>query len=232
MDDKASKSFFDAFYKAYFFVMLLAITVLFSGGNFVRNLVEEKNSRIMEILLSSLKTSHLLIGKLIGLGALSIFQLFAWIVIFNFFFPDKLSGLASSNFFFIQIIYFLLGYFLYLSIFIGCGAFVNTEQGAQQISGYLSLLLVLPIIVSIIIIQTPDSLIAQILTYFPLTTAPLMLLKIGFYRPGLSEISITLALLVISILSSIFISAKIFRLTAIVDTNRFSVKKIFSMLTK
>lgn len=229
-EHKSAKDVFDIFYRAYFFVMLLTITVLFSGGNFIRNLVEEKNSRIMEILISSMRTKHLLTGKLIGLGGLSLFQLFIWLVIFNLFYPDKLAGITSSNIFIIQVVYFLLGYFLFLSIFIGFGAFVNTEQGAQQLSGYLSLLLLLPIVVSILIIQSPDSGLAQFLTYFPLTTSPLMLLKTGFFNPGKLEIFTSIGILLSSIFISIYISSKIFRITAMVDNNRITAKKIILLL--
>ena len=125
--------------------------------------------------------------------------------------------------------YFLLGYFLYLSIFIGCGAFVNTEQGAQQLAGYLSLFLLMPIIISVVIVQSPNSLITQILTYFPLTTAPIMLLKIVFYNPPAFEIFITYTLLLLSILFGIKFSAHIFRISMLIDKNKFSWKKILSV---
>jgi len=229
LTSKKMGDFLDSFYTAYFFIMILAITIIYSGGSFIRSLVEEKNSRIIEMILSSVKTKDILFGKILGLGILSLLQLAIWIIIFSIFYPERIIDAVTGSFFCFQILYFLLGYFLYLSIFIGCGAFVNTEQGAQQLAGYLSLFLLMPIIISVVIVQSPNSLITQILTYFPLTTAPIMLLKIVFYNPPAFEIFITYTLLLLSILFGIKFSAHIFRISMLIDKNKFSWKKILSV---
>ena len=216
----------EIFFSSYIFIMLLVLMIIFSGGMLVRSIVEEKSNRIMEILLSSCKADDLLTGKIIGLSWLGLFQLLVWFIVGGLLLGTNLIDFDLFKNVYLQITYFLLGYMLYTAIFVGIGSIVNTEQEAQQYTSYISILLVVPIIISIQVIQQPNSLIAKILSYFPLTTAPIMLLRTNVYSPPLWEIILTILILLIAVYTVIIISSKIFRIGILSYGKRPSFKEL------
>ncbi|MFH1197628.1 MAG: ABC transporter permease [bacterium] len=202
----------NTFLSAYFFIMVFIMMILFTGGMLVRSLIEEKSSRLIEVLLSSCTTDDILKGKILGLTMLGLFQISVWALVGFFVFGTGILSITSLHNSHLQLIYFILGYFLYTAIFVGVGSIVTTDHEAQQITGYISFILIIPIVVSIQVIQNPDSLLATIFTYFPLTTTPLMLLKLNIVTPPLHEILITIALTILFTIFIIKISSKIFKI--------------------
>lgn len=222
--------FMQIFLTGYVFVMLLFMMILFTGGMFTRSIIEEKSNRIIELLLSSCNEKELLAGKMLGLSFLGLFQVFVWMIVAvgllgsNLISPDIFENL------WLQLIYFILGYILFTGIFVGIGSIVTTEHEAQQITGYVSIILIIPIILATQVIQSPDSTLADILTYFPLTTAPVMLLKINIYDPSLFEILSTIGLSLMSIYLIILVSSKLFRIGILSYGKRPSVSDILSWI--
>ncbi len=219
-----------AFFTGYIFIMLLLIMIIFAGGMFVRSMVEEKSNRIMEILLSSCKINTLLAGKIIGLSFLGLFQLLIWVIFGYFMQSNDLVSLEAGSTLYLQLAYFILGYMIYTSIFVGLGSIVNSEHDAQQITGNLSLIMIIPIIISTQVIQSPNSLLANLLTFFPLTTAPVMILRLNIYTPPIWEIAASLLILLLSIYLLIFISSKIFKIGILYYGKRPSLKELLSWI--
>ena len=151
------ENFSSFFFKSFLFVFLLIAVIIFSGSSFVRSLIEEKTTRIIELLLSSCSAGQLLAGKLIGLTSLGLFQIIFWFLIGSFFYEAKLLAFISIENLGLQIVYFLLGYFLYSSIFIGLGSLASSENEAQQVTSFLSLFLLMPVILSAQILIDPYS---------------------------------------------------------------------------
>lgn len=207
-----TKDFLSIFFNSYILLMLLTITIIFSGGTFVRSLISEKANGILEVILSSLNVDQLLFAKILGLIYLSIFQFGVWGLI-GYFLSENytLFSFEFSQNFFLQLIYFSLGYVLYISIFVGLGSVVSTEQGAQQATGLVTTILIFPIVISAVVIQNPYSLLSQIFTYFPLTTPSLQLLKLNFYKPSIWEVLVTIFILILSIYFVVKVSSKIFK---------------------
>ncbi len=222
------KEMMNAFFTGYIFIMLLVLMIIFAGGMFVRSLVEEKSNRIMEILLSSCKIRELLLGKIIGLSLLGFFQLIIWGLFGYFMQANNIISFNLEGAFVLQLVYFVLGYIIYTAIFVGLGSIVNSEHDAQQITSNISLILILPILISTQVIQSPDSLTAHILSYFPLTTAPVMILRMNIYSPQISEIILSLFVLIISIYLIIIVSSKIFRVGVLYYGKRPSFKELIS----
>jgi ABC-2 type transport system permease protein len=211
-DGSASKDILTIFFSAYLFIMLLLMMIIFSGGLLVRSIVEEKSNRIIEILISSCSPKQLLAGKIIGLSFLGLFQFAVW---FTMGFLVISSSVISFNVFHnlgLQIAYFILGYILFTALFVGIGSIVTNEQEAQQFTGYISVILVIPIIISVQIIQNPHSLLSDILSYFPLTSPPIMILKLNFSEPSFTEIISTILIILLSIYLIIFLTSKIFKI--------------------
>ena len=203
-------NFKEFFFSSFAFLFLFIVVVIFSGSNFVRALIEEKSTHINEILLSSTSSTEVLFGKYFGLLLIGLLQTIFWFGISYVFFSEGSFTLAATPNYLLLLIYFLLGYFLYTSIFLAFGAQISSENESQQITTLVSLFLLIPIILAGQVLVSPNSLLSTIFTYLPFTTAPLMLIKLNITDISLSEILITIALQLLTIFIVIKIASKYF----------------------
>jgi len=209
---KTGADFVSVFYKSIIYIILLTLLIIYSGQMLVRSLLEEKSNRLIEILISSCKPEELLAGKILGLSSLAITQMILWFLIASILLGSEIIPITSLSHITEIIIYFILGFLFYSSLLVGIGSIVSTEQEAQQITSYLSMILIIPILIIIPAMQNPESLFIKILTYIPLTTPSVMILKLNISSISNTELLLTIALMLISILITIKISSKIFRL--------------------
>ena len=204
--------------------------IMSSGGMLVRSLLEEKSNRLIEILVSSCTPTQLLTGKILGLSMLNLFQIVIWTVI-----GIALTGAAtiSPEIFEnigLDLVYFVLGFIFYTGIFVGLGATATTEQEAQQFNSYISMILILPIVFAISTIQNPNSEIVHILSYFPLTTPSIMLLRLNISPVPLADILTTILILIISIFISIYLSSKIFKIGILSYGKRPTLRELINWI--
>ncbi len=200
------------FFSSLVFVMMLFFIIMFTGGSLIRSLVEEKSNRLIEIIISSSKPMDLLLGKVLGLTALVLIQILTWSLIGIAFAGPALLIFASFQNILWVLLIFGLGFLFYVSIFVGVGSIVNTEQEAQQVTGYLSMILVIPIVILLPTIQDPDQMLVKVLSYIPLTTAPVMLVRLNIASVPLTDLLLAVLILMASSYFTIKISAKIFRI--------------------
>lgn len=207
----ADKEDFNSFFFTSFtFLFLFIVVIIFSGSNFVRALIEEKSTHINEILLSSSSPKEILFGKYLGLLLIGLLQTLFWFVVSYFFFSKGSLNLSVTPNYLLLLVYFVLGYLLYTSIFLAIGAQVSSEGESQQVTTLVSLFLLIPIVLSGQILISPDSLMSTIFTYLPVTTVPLMLMKINITEVSLTEIITTISIQLISIFLVISIASKYF----------------------
>jgi len=195
---------------------MLFLLIITSGQMLVRSVIEEKSNRIVEVLVSSCSPTQLMAGKVLGLSALGLTQMAFW----------GLIGVAASVQFGMNIIdisnalllvlYFILGYLLYAAVFIGVGSPLNTEQEAQQVTSYLVMLLIVPIVLAIPAMKEPNATWIKVLTFFPLLTPTMMALRIPIQMPALWEILATVGLLLLSIYLAMVAAGRIFRIGILV----------------
>ena len=204
------------------FVMILFFSIIGYGQHLLRALLEEKNTRVIEVLVSSLTPNQIMMGKIIGLGAASLTQLAIWFVL----------GLAISSFgarspmladvitnaqtlsigFFLSFaVYFILGYFLYASLFAMFGSILSSEKDVQQTVGPINMILILPIMLGMVILQNPNAGWLVALSYVPLLTPTLMILRSSIAVVPVIQIYTTVAVLILSLAIMIWLSARIFR---------------------
>ncbi len=214
--EEKSSGFLETFFSGYIAVMMLLFLVMTSGQLLIRSVVEEKSNRVIEVLLSSCSAQDLMVGKILGLSGLGIVQVFLWGLIgfavslkigLNLFVPENLL---------LSLVYFVIGYLLYAAIFVAAGSPVTTEQEAQQITTYVSLALVFPMVIAIVVMQNPNTALIKVLSFIPVLTPTLMVLRILVQMPALWEILGTIALLIISSIATMWAAGKIFR-TAILS---------------
>jgi ABC-2 type transport system permease protein len=214
------------FFGAYIFMMMMFFLVLTSGQLLVRSLLEEKSTRVVEVLMSSCSARELMVGKILGLSGLGLTQVALWGIIglaitVNFAFT--LISLPNAL---LLLVYFVLGYLFYAAIFVGAGAPVTTEQEAQQITSYLVLILVIPIVLAFPVIQNPDSTVAVVLSLIPLVTPTMMALRIPIQTPPTWEILVSLVLLAGSAAGAMWAAGKIFRIGMLTYGKRPSLSEL------
>jgi ABC-2 type transport system permease protein len=214
-----SKSSAGIEYMMSLFMLAILFSILMGYGQLImRGVLEEKNSRIIEVLISSTSTQHIFYGKIIGIGLAGLTQVAIWFL-FALAMVGKFSlGLSSGimNFLTLEIglyfvIFFLLGFFMYAILFSIVGAAVNTDQEAQQFAAPISYLLIIPFVMGIMVTQSPNSPLALISSFIPLFTPTLMFMRITVSPPPLAQIlaAISLSLAFIAFLA--WLGAKIFR---------------------
>lgn len=218
--------FLTTFFISIIFILLLMMMVVYSGQMLVRSMIEEKSSRLIEMLVSSTTPDELLTGKIIGLSLLGLTQIIIWFIIGISLIAGTVIPVTAFHNIFPMLLYFVLGFLFYASLFVGIGSTVNTEQEAQQITTYLSLILMLPVVIAMPAIQNPEFLATRIFSYIPLTTPTVMLLRLNIENVSVHEIILTLSILVLSILIVTRLSAKIFRIGILSYGNTPSLKEI------
>ena len=224
---KESKAdFLTLFFSSFIFIMLLMMMVLSTGGMLVRSLLEEKSNRLIEILVSSCSKKELLAGKVIALSGLGFTQIFIWAVLGLVTAGAALIPMEAFDNILPILGFFILGYVFYVSIFVGVGSVASTEQEAQQITSYISIILILPTVFAISAIQNPGSTLIKILSYIPFTSASIMMLRLKIETIPTSEILSIVLIMLVSIYFTITISAKLFKIGILSYGKRPALKEL------
>uniref|UniRef100_A0A832G1F0 ABC transporter permease n=1 Tax=Ignavibacterium album TaxID=591197 RepID=A0A832G1F0_9BACT len=209
--EEGKGGFESVFFSSVIFILLLMMMIIYSGQMLVRSMLEEKSNRLIEILISSCTPKDLLFGKVFGLSALGLTQIFVWLVIGISLIGAAIIPMNAFENIHLIFIYFILGFVFYTTLFVGVGSIVSTEQEAQQITSYLSLLLVLPTVFIISALQNPESTIIKVLSYIPFTLPSVMILRVNVSPIPLWEIATTFLIMILSVIIVVNVSAKIFR---------------------
>jgi ABC-2 type transport system permease protein len=217
------------------FVMILYMTLLSWGISVQRSIIEEKGSRVIEVMLSSVEPRDLFLGKIIGLGSLGLTQIAIWsLMLLAVTFSSSLAAAQYASYVRIApidiiyfVVFFVLGYLLYSSIFSIIGAVCSTEQDAQQLQSFVVFPMVIPIMLMFLVIQNPNSTVAVVLSMIPLFTPMLMLARVVISEPSFWQVGLSILLLVVSIYGAIVFSARVFRVGILMYGKRPGLKEIF-----
>ena len=224
--EEGKQNFLVDFFSAFIFIMLLMMMVIYSGQLLVRSLIEEKSNRLIEILISSCTSEQLLAGKILGLSALGLTQIVIWSLIGITLVGGAVIPPAAFDNILIMLVYFITGFIFYTTIFVGIGSIVTTEQEAQQMTTYISLILILPVVVAMPAIQNPESLMVKVMSYIPLTIPSIMLLRFKIAPVPLIDIIITLSIMFVSTIVTLKIAAKIFRIGILSYGKKPTIKEL------
>ena len=227
-DGKVSDlDFLTTFFLSVIFILLLMMMVVYSGQMLVRSMIEEKSSRLIEMLVSSSTPDELLTGKILGLSLLGITQILIWVLLGMTLVASSLLPITAFKNIVPMLLFFILGFLFYASLFVGIGSTVSTEQEAQHITTYLSLILMLPVVIAMPAAQNPDFIVTKIFSYIPLTIPTVMLLRLNVQNVSNLEIFVSLVIMVISIFIVTKLSAKIFRIGILSYGNKPTLKEVF-----
>lgn len=202
----------------YVFSLLLLVAILTSSSYLLHGVVEEKENRVIEVLLSSVTHEELLAGKLLGLGAAGLTQLAIWVgsgLLFALVTP-RLAAIPpiviAPGTVVVAVLMFLLGYALYAAAMAGVGSLGTSWRESQQMAGAAVMFAVVPLMLITVILELPDGGVARFLSLFP-PTAPIgMMLRVAAGGGSPGEVALSVLLLALTTWGTIRLSARIFRL--------------------
>ncbi len=228
--EEKESGFLETFFSSYIIIMMLMFLVLTSGQFLIRSVVEEKSNRLVEILMSSCSGQDLMAGKILGLSGLGLVQMLLWALMAFAVSVKFHTTIFQLDIFLVALIYFVLGYLLYAAIFVAAGSPVTTEQEAQQITSYVSLTLVFPVVLAMPVMQNPDSTWVKVLSFIPLFTPTFMVMRMPIQMPELWEILVTILELVVSVWIMMWAAGKIFRTAILVYGKRPTIPELYRWL--
>jgi ABC-2 type transport system permease protein len=204
---------------AYGMVIVLYMTFLLWGMSIMRGVVEEKTSKVIEVLLSSVTPRQLMAGKVLGIGAVALTQYLVWAatsVVAYYVMTAQMSMEEWVSTLSIWTVvafvgYFILGYLLYASYFAALGSCCSTDQEAQQLQQFGIIPIVVGFFLSFYVFMNPDSTVATVLSLIPPFTPFIMLVRIAVLTPPLWEIALSVLFIVGGIALLTTLAAKVFR---------------------
>jgi ABC-2 type transport system permease protein len=225
---------------SYILVLILYMTLIFYGQAILRGVLQEKTSRVVEIVLSSLKPFQLMAGKILGIAAVGLTQYAIWVLFglgLTRFSGSLMSGIfpqaqgfnipsIPAYIFVYFILFFLLGYFLYATLYAAIGSMVNSEQESQQLAGPVTMVLVIPILLMVFVMRSPDSTVAVVLSLIPFFSPILMLMRVTTLLPPFIEIFASIVLMLLTIVFMIWLTSKIYRVGLLMYGKRPGFKEI------
>jgi ABC-2 type transport system permease protein len=220
------------------FGLLLALAMLFSSGYMLQGLGEEKENRIMEVLLSSVSTRQLLTGKVFGLGAAGLVQVAVWVVSLPLILNLASSAIGGqigmlkipANLFVLATVYFILGYLLFAVLAAGVGAISPTVQEGTQLSAIYSIFAIAPIWFLGLIVPYPNSPLSVFFTIFPLTAPVLVMARLGLTGIAPWELATSITVMVLSIVGGLLLASKVFRVYLLMYGKRPKLGEIIRSL--
>jgi ABC-2 type transport system permease protein len=212
--------------------MLIYMSVLLYGQVVLGAVIEEKETRIAEILFSSMRSFPLMMGKLIGVSLVALTQLGIWAVTFVAV-SAGVAGLSSSMphispfIFFYFALFFLMGFFIYATVYAVVGSMVTTTQEGGQLAMPVVLLLVAALFVSFNIIRSPNSPLAFWASMFPFFAPITMLVRIVTETPPLWQILLSLGIGITTAVALIWLASRIYRVGMLMTGKKASIPEVW-----
>lgn len=201
-----------------FFVMYMVVAGY--GQRVMMGVIEEKQSKVVEVVISSVKPFELMMGKLLGIGLVGLAQLLIWVTfavglallgkgLFSRFGLDlsKVPYGLMAYFF----VYFILGYFMFGTIYAIVGAMTSRPEDVALLQRPLRLLNLIPLFSVWIVMRDPNSALSVVLSMIPLFSPPLMVLRVAIVSPPIWQIALSIVLILLTIYVAIWVAAKVYR---------------------
>lgn len=230
-----------AFALSYAVMFILYLGIVLYGVNVMRSVIEEKSSRVVEIVISTIKPTPLMLGKVAGVGGVGLLQLGIWVggaaLIFTF--REQVLGLFGINgagaielppFGFTEVaivlVFFLLGYFFYASLYAAVGAMVNSEQEAQQVQTPVIMLLIIPVACMQLVAADPRGTTAEVLTMIPFASPVLMPMRYLLGGASGLQLALSIGILVAALSCAVWLAARVYRVGILMYGKRPSLREL------
>jgi ABC-2 type transport system permease protein len=220
--------------------LLLYITILIHGQNILRSVLEEKTTRVAEVVIASIRPETLLAGKIIGVGAVAVTQIITWIITSTLLvrarqpiaaalglpsvpisLPSVTPGVLA-----LLVIFFLLGFLLFAALYAIVGAMVSSEQEAQQAQQPLMLIVYAPLLLLQPILLNPLTRLAEVSSLIPFAAPVLMPLRLALVPVAASAIALSLAVNGIACVIAIWVASRVYRVGILMYGKRATVREV------
>ncbi len=230
-----------AYLLPFFLMLAIYMTVFLYGISVMRSVIEEKSSRVVEVLLGAVTPMQLMAGKILGVGAVGLTQVGIWLgcgmllggggmaaagpvlgEMKNAHVPTLALVLMPA--------FFLLGYLTYACLYAAIGAMCNSDEEAQQLQFPVTLPLVMCMVIAMRLIRDPDSPLAFWLSMFPLTSPLVMFVRVCLNPPPAWQIALSLGLSVAALWGCIWLTARIYRVGILMYGKRPTLPEILKWI--
>jgi len=228
-----------SFWKGYAMAILLSMTTMIYGMNVARSIIQEKTSRIFEVMLATAKPGDMLAGKLIGVGAVGLTQIVIWLItgsaiLGSAFAAPLLSGDFAIHFSWTEgllfPVYFVLGYLLYSSLFAGLAATCETEQELQMYMPLAAAPTWLSFSMILLIINDSNSVWSILASLFPPTAPIIMFLRMASQIPPFWQFAVSISLMILSIWGVLWMSSRLYRVGILMYGKRATLPELLRWL--
>lgn len=236
-----------SFLLAYAVDMFMYISLLLYGVQVLSSVIEEKTNRIVEVLISSLSPFELLLGKVVGVGAVGLLQLGIWSGT-GFYIAGWLgsrsaggagvggpeaaqAGLQMPNItpdlVGVVLLFFLLGFFLYSALYAAVGSMCSTQQEAQQTATPVTMIIVIGMIFMFSLVNEPSGNLARIMTFIPFFTPLVVPVRYAISPLPLGEVLLGVAVMILGIIAIVWVGARIYRVGILSYGKKPSLKELW-----
>jgi ABC-2 type transport system permease protein len=228
-----------SFWKGYVMALLLTMTTMIYGLNVARSIVQEKTSRVFEVMLATVKPSDMLAGKLIGAGAVGLTQIGIWLIAGAAILVSPLAAAALTGDFAVHFswaecvlfpVYFLLGYLLYSSLFAGLAASCETEQELQMYMPLAAAPTWLSFSMIMLIINDSNSFWSVAVSFFPPCAPIVMFLRMASQTPPAWQFAVSIGLMILSVWGTLWVSSRLYRVGILMYGKRATLPELLRWL--
>jgi ABC-2 type transport system permease protein len=216
------------------FGLLLALSLSFSSAYVLQGLAEEKENRLMEILLSSVSARQLVTGKVLGIGAAGLVQVVAWAISLRLLLnlaSSSLGGFISTirippNFLVLGVVYFVLGYLLFAVLSAAVAAVSSSVREGQGLASIFTMFAIAPFWFYSLLLLFPNSPVWVIFTIFPFSAPVLTMLRMGMTGVPAWQLIASMITLVLSIFGGLLLTARLLRTYLLMYGKRPGLREI------
>lgn len=201
-----------AFFGNYLLPLFLFMSIMNAGGYLLNGIIEEKENKVVEVLLSTISSNELLSGKILGLGGLGIVQVGIWtfgIIIITSLLKIPLVSLEKGV---LMMIYFVLGYLFYSSIFAMIGSISTSTRDSQQISAIVSFFVFIPLLLFLGIVQNPNMNFIRVLGMIPPFVPTIMMMRVLLSEVPFIDLIVSILILSAALVAAAKIASKMFKI--------------------
>ncbi len=236
-EDKAEIGEGAMFLLPYVFGVLIMMGTMIGTGYLMSSIFGDKENRMIEIVLSSVKPFPLLVGKVASSGLLTILQLSIYLLVMRLAAPQlsshftDMAGLeVSPELIAITFLYFLGGYFIMSGVYASVASVVERLQDASQFAGFMILPLMLPLMFISEFISAPNGALPVVLSIFPLTAPMGMVMRIATTSVPAGEIALSLGLTALGAVASIWIASRLFRVNTLLSGQTPKLRNLWQLI--
>lgn len=200
--------------------LLMYFVIMLYGMNVARSIIEEKTSRVFEVLLATIRPEEMMAGKMLGVGSVGLTQVGIWLatailltstsVVATMMGGDAHVSLTAVELIFF-VVYFVLGFLLYASVAAALGAMTNSEQELQQLNMFLVMPLAACFFTAPLVFSNPNSTFSVVMSLIPFCSPLLMYLRISLQMPPVWQVGLSIALMLGTIYALIWVASRIYR---------------------